>query len=235
MPLRSDTPNAKSRTRPSRVSVASGGNAFGGRAAWSAASVAYPTPSPSTPPVIDSNRFSVRNWRTSVTRPAPRAERTATSRPRASPPANPMLARLTQPMSSTRPAAAISNNSDCRSCGPTSTSPYRSTTTPQPLLESGKSRASRAAMVFICARACPSVTPAFSLAKDPIQWKFRVMFAGSKVSGVQICGKERSNALPSGSTPITVYESPSRRTVLPTRCRSDPNCDAHRAWLMTAT
>ena len=36
----------------------------------------------------------------------------------------------------------------------------------------------RAPMASICARACSSVTPGFSLAKAPNQWKLRVMFCG---------------------------------------------------------
>jgi hypothetical protein len=45
----------------------------------------------------------------------------------------------------------------------------------------------RAPMASISARAFSSVTPRFSLAREPNQWKLRVMFAGWKASGRQIC------------------------------------------------
>src|SRR6185295_2616680 len=45
----------------------------------------------------------------------------------------------------------------------------------------------------------------------------------------------RSNALPAGITPTTVYGSPSSVSVRPTRAGSDPNRVAHSAWLSTST
>ena len=45
----------------------------------------------------------------------------------------------------------------------------------------------------------------------------------------------RSNALPSGSTPMTLYGSPSRRRLRPMIFGSAPNCVCQVAWLRMTT
>ncbi len=55
-------------------------------------------------------------------------------------------------------------------------SAYRSTMTPQPLFEAGKSFSMRLPMPSMSARACSRVTPSFSRANEISQWKSRVMF-----------------------------------------------------------
>ena len=79
------------------------------------------------------------------------------------------------------------------------------------------------------------LTPRFSFAKEPNQWKLRVMFWGSKTSGRQICANARSKAPPAGRTPMTVVGRPSRVMVRPITFGSAANCESQSAWLRTAT
>ena len=67
--------------------------------------------SPATAPSPASTRLSVRNCATSLPRPAPSAERTATSRPRAAPRDISRLARLTQAINSSAADAPSSASS----------------------------------------------------------------------------------------------------------------------------
>ena len=74
--------------------IASGTNCSRNRMAGTASA------SPTTAPSPARTRLSVRNCAMSLPRPAPRAARTATSRPRAAPRDNSRFARLTQAISS---------------------------------------------------------------------------------------------------------------------------------------
>ena len=61
--------------------------------------------SPRAPPAAASTRLSTRSWRTRTVRPAPRAERTASSRSRSPERTSTRLATLTQAISSTSQTA----------------------------------------------------------------------------------------------------------------------------------
>ena len=67
---------------------------------------------PSAAPQMDSSKLSLRSWRTSRERPAPRAMRTANSRCRAAPRARSRFATLAQAISNTRPTTTINMRSD---------------------------------------------------------------------------------------------------------------------------
>ncbi len=71
----------------------------------------YASSRPSTPPASASSRLSVSSWRTSRSRLAPSAVRTAISFERAAARASNRLATLAQAMSSTNPTAPSSTSS----------------------------------------------------------------------------------------------------------------------------
>ena len=70
--------------------------------------------SPASVPSAASTRLSVRNWATSLPRPAPSAARTATSRPRAAPRDSSRFVRLTQAINSSAADALSSRISAVR-------------------------------------------------------------------------------------------------------------------------
>ena len=90
-------------TRASKATATDAGSTPAGMTAGAAARIAAPTPAPMIPPIAARTRLSVSSWRTTRPRPAPRAERIASSRPRAVARASSRLATLAQQMSSTKP------------------------------------------------------------------------------------------------------------------------------------
>ena len=103
------------------------------------------------------------NWRTSLSRPAPIAVRTANSFRRPNVRARRRFARLVQVISNTHAEAAKSAASSSRDCSETSSRRNR-TVAPVRVFVSGYSSSSCPAMIDISARAASSETSGFSLA-----------------------------------------------------------------------
>ena len=100
--------------------------------------IAAPTPHPSAPPMSDSTRLSVSSCRMMRRRPAPSADRTASSRVRTVARASSRLATLAQQMRSTNPTTPRNSIDVSRRSLPMSESCIRSSATPRPLLVCGK-------------------------------------------------------------------------------------------------
>ena len=148
-------------TRASKVTVTDAGRTPAGITAGAAARIAAPTAAPSTPPTAASTRLSVSNWRTTRPRPAPSAERIASSRDRAVARASSRLATLAQQMSSTKPTTPRNSIEVTRRSLPMIAWRTGTTSTPRPRF-SGTVRASSAATAVISARARSTDAPAAS-------------------------------------------------------------------------
>ena len=93
----------KAATRTSKVSATLAGSNPSGTSDGATLRMAAPIPVPSAPPITASTRLSVTSCRTMRRRPAPSAERTASSRVRTVARASSRLATLAQQMRSTNP------------------------------------------------------------------------------------------------------------------------------------
>ena len=118
---------------------------------------------PSVPPASESSKLSVRNWRTSRSRPAPSAARIAISLWRAVERASKRLPTFAHAIRSTNPTAPKSIHNAGRNL-PTKSSRNVTRCTPLLALSFGCSCASWRAMRFISVCACSSVTPGLSRA-----------------------------------------------------------------------
>ena len=108
---------------------------------------------PSPPPASASSMLSVRSCRTILPLPAPRAARTANSRPRPIERAMSKFATFTQAIKSTNPTAA-SKTSRSRRTSPTTCSLSGMSVAPMPLSASGYSSARCSVTRAISDRAC---------------------------------------------------------------------------------
>ena len=103
--------------------------------------IAAPSATPSAPPRSDSTRLSVSSWRTIRRRPAPSADRTASSRSRAVARASSRLATFAQQISSTKPTTPRNSIEVSLRSLPIMVSCIGSSATPRPALVCGNSRA----------------------------------------------------------------------------------------------
>ncbi len=124
--------------------------------------MAAPMPIPIAPPISESTTLSVSSCRTMRRRPAPSADRTASSRVRTVARASSRLATFAQQMRSTKPTTPRNSIDVSRRSLPIIESCSPSSVTPRPLLVSGNSDASASATVPRSASAALIVTPGFS-------------------------------------------------------------------------
>ncbi len=150
---------AKPRTRRSSPGVAEVGR-FAGTSCHSSGTTRTATRTPSAPPSAARTRLSVASWRTSRSRPAPMAVRTASSCRRASARARRRFARFAHTIRSTHSAAPLSARTIVRDCCDSS-SRKAFTVTSIPSFSFGYCCRDRAATTFISMRADDSVTPGF--------------------------------------------------------------------------
>ena len=107
-PVRMESSREKPRTRQSRLRFSSTGTGRGGRRAIARSVAQAARTTPPRPATSESRTLSVRSWRRSRPRLAPRASRTAVSRRRAVARASRRPATLVQAMSRTSPTTARS-------------------------------------------------------------------------------------------------------------------------------
>jgi hypothetical protein len=215
----------------------------------------HATTSPSAPPATPSTTDSVSNWRTSRPRPAPIAERTASSRWRAAPRASNRFATLALAMRSTKPTAPTSTSSAGRT--PATISSCRLTSCidgfgassapgppsgPPPGLPPGprgpRGIGTRCRIVVPSASACEIATPSFrrAIAGNAITRRsFGFVLAGSTTNGVQISTSRFGNSKVCGSTPTTVCCAPSSTIARPTMFGSRLKRFVQAASLRSAT
>ncbi len=144
------------------------------------------TMTPSTPPIIESARLSVRSWRISRRRPAPSAARSDISRLRETARASWRLATFAHAMSSTTPTNPSRISSDART-GPTVTSRSSRVSGASWALVSGYCAAMSRSMRSRSACADASVTPDLSRPKAQTAGFARVnqLLLGADVMGSQ--------------------------------------------------
>ncbi len=151
MPVSPVSSAANPSMRRSTPGTSAIGSAFGTRRAISG-TTATASATPSAPPHAARIRLSVINWRTSRSRPAPIAVRTASSRRRESARARRRFARFVHAISRTPTAAPRRATSRSRLCGESS-SRSRKTEMPISVFSFGYARSSCAAIRRISARA----------------------------------------------------------------------------------
>src|SRR6266576_281390 len=180
------TPSANASTQPSTCTVSSRGSTDGA-ARLSNAMAAYAPATPSPPPRDASTTLSVSSCLTTRPRPAPKADRMASSRPRAPARASVRLATLTQPIIRTRPTATTSTSSCCVVPNRISSRSGNSATDVQSALNPGYVAASRRATPSRSAFACSRVIPGL---RRPMMrqsaWKPRWVRARSVAATVAI-------------------------------------------------
>ena len=108
-PLNREAPTANRSTCQSNCTSSARGK-LPGQSATNGRTPTAASKAPNKPPESPSTALSVRHWRTSRLRPAPRAVRMASSRSRETARANSRLATLTQAISSTTLTAPSSNH-----------------------------------------------------------------------------------------------------------------------------
>ena len=124
--------------------------------------MAAPTTAPSTPPIVESTRLSVSSCRITRRRPAPSADRIASSRVRTVARASSKLATFAQHISSTNPTTPRNSIDVKRRSLPITASCIGSIVTLRPWLVVGNSRASAEATAPRSEVAASNVTPGFN-------------------------------------------------------------------------
>jgi hypothetical protein len=182
---------------------------------------------PMAAPASERTPTSIRSWRMTRTRLAPRAERTATSFSRPAARANRRLATFAHPMSSTPIAAPSIAMRSPNSSSPMTNFVNGSTTGAKPSLASGYCVSSRSPMVANSAEARSSETPSRrrpnpgSCGPSP-----RSCSSGFTSSGAHMSASI-GNLNPSGATPTIVRDSPLVRTTCPKTSGDPSNCSCH--------
>ena len=157
IPVRRATAMVKQSTRASReISLARGRKV--GLRRTSARAPTQASPMPHAAPIDASNRLSVRSWRTSRARPAPRELRMPISRRRTEDRDNSRLATFTQAIRRTKPTAAAMVSIAGRML-PVMDSCRPMIVVSQPALEPGKAAAARAAITLRSFATEAAVTP----------------------------------------------------------------------------
>ena len=251
IPVRTVTPKVNIKTVPSNDRFTASWFKNGGRKDHNKSRAQNATKSPATPPTADRTMLSVRSCRISRLRPAPNAVRIPTSRPRIEARARSRLARFTQAISNTKPTAPISRPpamvNPSRWLIPIAESVSGTSEIVRFSLSFGNCSSNRLAMVLRAASASPISRPGLirpntltiSARRSSIQSAIvPVRTCSCILVGIQILSGLLSVLIPLNPgvvTPITVYPVPLSVKTCPISERSEPNCRAHRLWLITAT
>ena len=139
-PVRKAVPAQKATIRSSKERITAGGSRPAGMTEGATERIAAPTPRPRAPPSAASTRLSVRICTTIRPRPAPSADRRASSRARPLVRASRRLATFAQHMSRTKPTTPSSRYDVRRTSGPMRPVRSGSIVTPRPVLVAGTPR-----------------------------------------------------------------------------------------------
>ena len=246
----SEIPSPKSRTRWSRETSKPTGNWSRGTIASWISLFQEDSTIPAAPPTTASRSPSVSSCCTSRLRVAPRASRTAISRPRADARASSRLATLVQASSRIRPAAPIASAalstrvSRGAKSGSSKPVPPEMSSAPRSRLVAGYVCSSRAAkspnLEEPAARSRPGRSRPATVSQV-LSRSSRIPSAPLMTWACIIIGTQRSGWNPNLRTPCVprrrhaddVNGWPLSRTTVPRTPGSPPNRSCHRRWLTT--
>ncbi len=201
----------------------------------SARTPAYARATPNAPPRSDSTTLSVTSCRSRRPRPAPSAERTASSDCRADARASSSEAMFTHVIRSTKATAPISTSSGRRT-SPSSASRTGITVTSVQSRSSTSRSAIRRTMPVISLRAWSMLTPGArrpTTSRKRLQRPRPMPSSGIVDSGIQKSRRSAGKVKSGGMTPSTVNGWPSIVSARPTIEGSLPKRRCQRPWLIT--
>ena len=233
MPVISETPAVKARTRGSRRTESRPGIP-GGLVRTTKSTSQFATSSPARAPRAASSTLSARSCRTSLRRPAPSEARIATSFSRAAARASRRLATLVAAIRSTNTTAPSRSTSAPRTswtrnwCKGTST--YRI-----PLFSSGYAADRRAAIASMSPWAWGRLARRRPTARRLCAPRAAASSGDSTRNGAQTSASASGRRKPGAATPITSYSPVLKRTVRPTTSGTPASRRCQKPWLRTIT